>query len=38
MIGLIAGEAMAGVIFMLISAAHYFITGNPPKGFSILPG
>ncbi|MEI6521218.1 MAG: DUF6785 family protein [bacterium] len=38
MIGLIAGEAMAGVLIMLISAAHYFITGNPPKGFSILPG
>jgi hypothetical protein len=38
MIGVIAGEAMAGVIIMIIGAAYYFLAHESPKGFSILPG
>jgi hypothetical protein len=36
MIGLIAGEMVAGVITMIVGAAYYFHTGNPPKSYIIL--
>ena len=36
MIGLIAGEMMAGVITMLIGAVYYYVTGEPPERFVIL--
>ena len=36
MIGLIAGEMMAGAITMLIGAIYYYVQGEPPKPFIIL--
>jgi len=37
MIGLIAGEMLAGVLFMLFGAAHYFVTSHPPIVYRVLP-
>ena len=36
MFGVIAGEMLAGVLTMLIGAAYYLITGQPPPKFSIF--
>jgi hypothetical protein len=36
MIGLIAGEMVAGAITMLIGAIYYYCQGEPPKPFIIL--
>jgi len=36
MIGLIAGEMVAGAITMLIGAIYYFVQNQPPKPFIIL--
>jgi hypothetical protein len=38
MIGLVAGEVLAGVIPLIIGAIYHQVTGNPPKPFRILPG
>lgn len=38
MVGLIAGEMLAGVATILIGAIYYAATGKPPQGFRILPG
>ena len=35
MIGLVAGEMLAAIIPMIIGAAYYFITGEPPESFSV---
>ncbi len=37
MIGLIAGELVAGLLPMLIGAVYYFVTGEVPKAFTVLP-
>ena len=37
MIGLIAGEMLAGVLFLLFGAAYYFLTGEPPIAYRVLP-
>jgi hypothetical protein len=36
MIGLIAGEMVAGAIFVLFGFVYYMITGQPPKRFGIF--
>ena len=36
MVGIIAGEITAAFIPMLIGTIYYFITGQPPKSFSVL--
>jgi len=36
MIGLIAGEMLAGVVPMIIGAVYYFVTGKPPEAFAIF--
>ena len=38
MIGLIAGEILAGVLQMGIGAAYYFTTGWLPKPYWVMPG
>lgn len=35
MVGLVAGEMLAAIIPMIIGAAYYFITGEPPESFSV---
>lgn len=35
MAGVICGEFMAGIIAMIISVVYYYVTGEPPKPFSI---
>jgi hypothetical protein len=35
MIGIVAGEMLAGLVPMLIGAAYYAIQGEPPKSFAI---
>ena len=35
MCGLICGEFLAGILAMVISVIYYFVTGEPPKPFSI---
>lgn len=37
-IGLIAGEALAGIVSVIIGAVYYWLTGNPPIQFRLLPG
>jgi len=37
MIGLIAGEILAAVIPVVVGAVYYFVTGEPPKSFRVLP-
>ncbi|MDX2052754.1 MAG: DUF6785 family protein [Polyangiaceae bacterium] len=38
MIGLIAGELMAGLFWILVGATYYFTTGKTPVAYSIFPG
>lgn len=38
MIGLIAGEVLAGVGFMIAGAIYYALRGLPPPSYSIFPG
>jgi hypothetical protein len=37
MIGLIAGDMLAGVIAMIIGFLYYRITGRPPIAYRIMP-
>ena len=37
MIGLIAGELLAGVGFMIVGAIYYAIAGVPPAAYNVLP-
>jgi hypothetical protein len=37
-LGLIAGEVLGAVFPALFGAAYYFITGNQPKLFNVIPG
>ncbi len=37
MVGVIAGELLSGLGFMVVGAAHYFITGRTPTAYSIFP-
>ncbi|MHC4251482.1 MAG: DUF6785 family protein [Planctomycetota bacterium] len=37
MIGLIAGEMLAGVVFMIVGAIYYAVTGVPPAPYNVLP-
>jgi hypothetical protein len=37
-IGLIAGEVLAAVVFMIIGFAYFYITGESPKFYMMLPG
>ncbi|HQL86801.1 MAG: hypothetical protein GX574_08635 [Lentisphaerae bacterium] len=37
MIGLIAGDMLAGLTIIASGAMYYFITGTPPKGYWVLP-
>ena len=37
MIGLIAGEMLMGVIFMIIGAVYYFVTGTPSVEYRVIP-
>lgn len=38
MFGLIAGEMTAGILIVIIGTIYFFVTGRPPKSFSIFPG
>ena len=38
MIGLIAGEVLGAIFPSIIGAVYYFVTGDMPKRFQILPG
>jgi hypothetical protein len=38
MIGLIAGDLLGGVLPIIVGALYFFITGEPPKAFRVLPG
>lgn len=38
MIGLIAGEVTAGLVIMIINGVYYWMTGQPPNSFRIMPG
>jgi len=37
MIGLIAGEMLAGVLFIIFGAIYYLVTGEPPIVYNVLP-
>lgn len=37
MVGIIAGELLAGLGWMLVGALYYFVTGLTPKSYVILP-
>jgi len=37
MIGVIAGDMLGGLTPMIIGAIYYFVTGEPPKLFKVLP-
>jgi len=37
MVGLIAGEFLAAILFVIIGTAYFFITGHSPKLFRIIP-
>lgn len=37
MVGVIAGELLSGLGFMVIGAAYYFVTGRTPVAYSIFP-
>ncbi len=37
MIGLIAGELLAAVGWMIVGTIYYFVTGLPPESYRILP-
>jgi hypothetical protein len=38
MIGVIAGELLAGLMWMIIGASYYFFTGRTPAAYTIFPG
>jgi hypothetical protein len=38
MVGVIAGDLISGLSFMVIGASYYGLTGLIPKLFRILPG
>lgn len=38
MVGLIAGEVLGAVVPCIVGALYYFVTGDPPKAFLVLPG
>src|SRR5690606_14523290 len=37
MVGIIAGELFAGLLWIGVGAAHYFRTGQPPSAYGIFP-
>jgi len=37
MLGVIAGEMGAGLLFMLVGAVYYFLTGLPPERYAVFP-
>ncbi|HEY4102614.1 MAG TPA: DUF6785 family protein [Polyangiaceae bacterium] len=38
MIGVIAGELLAGLMWMIVGASYYFFTGRTPAAYTIFPG
>jgi hypothetical protein len=38
MVGVIAGELLSGLFWMLVGALYFFITGTAPINYSIFPG
>jgi hypothetical protein len=38
MVGVIAGDLMGGLVFMVVGAVYYFITGFAPQKYPIFPG
>jgi hypothetical protein len=38
MIGVIAGELLAGLLWMIVGASYYFFTGRTPAAYTIFPG
>jgi hypothetical protein len=36
MVGIIAGEVLAGVIPMVVGVIYYLVTGKPPVAYSLL--
>jgi hypothetical protein len=38
MVGVIAGELLSGLGWMLVGASYYFLTGKAPVAYSIFPG
>jgi hypothetical protein len=38
MVGIIAGELLSGLGWMLVGATYYFVTGKVPVSYSIFPG
>jgi len=38
MIGIIAGDLLGGLLWMIVGAIYYFITGYTPSAYAIFPG
>lgn len=38
MLGLIAGDMLAGILLAIVAGVYYFVTGTAPKGYWVLPG
>jgi len=38
MVGIIAGELLGGLVFMVVGAIYYAVTGFPPAQYRIFPG
>ncbi|HAU36583.1 MAG TPA: hypothetical protein DCX07_02560 [Phycisphaerales bacterium] len=37
MVGVIAAELLAGLLFMIVGAIYYFVTGYPPVLYEVIP-
>ena len=37
MVGVIAGDLLGGIVFMIVGVVYYAVTGLPPKSYHILP-
>ena len=38
MYGVIAGDLLGGLIFMIVGAVYYYLTGDQPLHYMVFPG
>jgi hypothetical protein len=38
MVGIIAGELLTGLFWMIVGAVYFFVAGKTPVSYSIFPG
>jgi hypothetical protein len=37
-VGVIAGDLLGGLLFMIVGAVYYRVTGSPAPGYRVFPG